>query len=443
MVHHHSLADIAIIGGGWAGCSAAFTAHQQNMQAHVFDMGAILGGRARHAHTLGIQNFDNGQHLLVGAYHSIWQQLQAVNAPIDTLFYWHTPQWHMQSSQACWHIAPSRTPLQMLLNTLKSQNTRQGVAWRDVFSWLCIMLAYKNPQRMQKKYSSICVEDWYIKAKISPFLQAHFFTPLCLAMLNTAPDKALMHYFTHVIHKVFGEKHHNAALYIPKLNLSSVYPSYMTQYATVHLKAQVKHIQWCKHTHIWQVHYLQHATQKKQNFKHVVLATPWHVTQKFLTQFWPDDAAYQNILADIPALNYTPITTLYVQACQPLHLPFLMYEDVAILNYAPAHAILSIVFSHQALQKEDCLYWLAKHAPILGLKLEYMWHICEKRATHSADATHQCFLQKMATFKDFTQKRAPSLVIAGDYLHPHYPATLEGAAAMGKAAVESIIHSSI
>ena len=60
-------ARVAVVGGGWAGLSAAVTLAEAGRQVTLFEMAPQLGGRARRVDTDG-QSFDNGQHILIGAY---------------------------------------------------------------------------------------------------------------------------------------------------------------------------------------------------------------------------------------------------------------------------------------------------------------------------------------------------------------------------------------
>src|SRR5690606_25628629 len=60
---------LAVVGGGWAGLSAAVHAFRAGHDVRVFESGTVLGGRARsiHAPTLD-REIDNGQHIMLGAY---------------------------------------------------------------------------------------------------------------------------------------------------------------------------------------------------------------------------------------------------------------------------------------------------------------------------------------------------------------------------------------
>ena len=64
---------IGIVGGGWAGLSAAVTAVRQGHQVRLFESAAVLGGRARSVHAPALQaDIDNGQHILLGAIQPPW-----------------------------------------------------------------------------------------------------------------------------------------------------------------------------------------------------------------------------------------------------------------------------------------------------------------------------------------------------------------------------------
>jgi protoporphyrinogen oxidase len=57
----------AIVGGGWAGLSAAVELSRAGVQVTVFEAARQVGGRARSVSARG-RRLDNGQHILIGAY---------------------------------------------------------------------------------------------------------------------------------------------------------------------------------------------------------------------------------------------------------------------------------------------------------------------------------------------------------------------------------------
>ncbi|HYE70682.1 MAG TPA: NAD(P)-binding protein, partial [Aquabacterium sp.] len=70
---------MAIIGAGWAGLAAAVRATEQGHHVTVFEMAKQPGGRARGV-TTRAGGFDNGQHILIGAYTRTLALMTAVGA---------------------------------------------------------------------------------------------------------------------------------------------------------------------------------------------------------------------------------------------------------------------------------------------------------------------------------------------------------------------------
>ena len=69
---------IAVIGAGWAGCTAAVDLARRGHAVTVFEAGAVPGGRARRVVRSGLP-LDNGQHLLLGAYEATRRALAIVH----------------------------------------------------------------------------------------------------------------------------------------------------------------------------------------------------------------------------------------------------------------------------------------------------------------------------------------------------------------------------
>ncbi|HCV13201.1 MAG TPA: hypothetical protein DGC76_05795, partial [Candidatus Accumulibacter sp.] len=74
----------AVVGGGWAGLTAAVELAQAGFRVTVFEAARQLGGRARSVELRG-HCLDNGQHILVGAYRETLRLMRLVGADPDRL----------------------------------------------------------------------------------------------------------------------------------------------------------------------------------------------------------------------------------------------------------------------------------------------------------------------------------------------------------------------
>ena len=71
--------QVAVIGGGYAGCAAAATLASKGVRCMLFETAPVLGGRGRRVERDGFR-LDNGQHLLLGAYETTLNLLDLVEA---------------------------------------------------------------------------------------------------------------------------------------------------------------------------------------------------------------------------------------------------------------------------------------------------------------------------------------------------------------------------
>src|SRR5690606_31758838 len=80
--------NIAVIGAGWAGLSAALELHRMGHGVTVFEAGHRLGGRARGLHSPRLDAvIDNGQHIMLGAYTETLALMRRLGLEPDDLLY--------------------------------------------------------------------------------------------------------------------------------------------------------------------------------------------------------------------------------------------------------------------------------------------------------------------------------------------------------------------
>ena len=79
---NHKSEPVIIIGGGWAGLSAAVRLVASGQAVKLFESAKQFGGRARCIPFDG-QTVDNGQHLLLGAYSETLNIMRTCGTDID------------------------------------------------------------------------------------------------------------------------------------------------------------------------------------------------------------------------------------------------------------------------------------------------------------------------------------------------------------------------
>ncbi|HEB87643.1 MAG TPA: FAD-dependent oxidoreductase, partial [Gammaproteobacteria bacterium] len=74
--------SVLIVGGGWAGLAAAVKLTKKGHAVTLLESARQPGGRARRV-AFANYTVDNGQHLLIGAYHSILELLQDIGMDVQ------------------------------------------------------------------------------------------------------------------------------------------------------------------------------------------------------------------------------------------------------------------------------------------------------------------------------------------------------------------------
>lgn len=434
--------SIAVIGAGWAGCAAAVELAAAGHKITLYESSRTLGGRARAVEING-KLLDNGQHILLGAYSETLRMLQRVGVDEEkALLRLPLQMRYPNNSDGMDFVAPRlAAPFHLIAALLRSK----GLAGADKMA----LARFSSAARwMDWRMNNDCsVSELLQRFDQTERLIKLMWRPLCIAALNTPPERASAQIFLNVLRDSLGASRAASDMLIPRLDLTTLFPQQASAFVQqcggkIKLGASAQKI--TQNDHSWIV------TQDKTEdeiYDGVVVATSASQAATLLINVTTS--------TDIPSFDYEPITTCYLQypAGTKLAIPFYALNDdpeagcwgqfvfdrgqldatqnglFAVIVSASTEAI---ELGHEALSAAIAAQ-LANTLQMPQL-MTPKWSrvITEKRATFSCTPALQ---------RPQEQTEFPALVLAGDYLASDYPATLESAVRSGVKAAKLLSES--
>lgn len=421
------LKTVAVIGAGWAGCAAAVELTKSGHKVTLIEAARIAGGRARRVtqHELPL---DNGQHILLGAYRDTLRLMREVGInPEQALLRLPLQMPYPSASDGMDFVAPHLpAPLHVAWALLRAR----GLGRADKLA----LARFSSAARwMDWQLDTDCsVSELLERFDQTARLIQLMWRPLCIAALNTPPERASAKIFLNVLRDSLGANRAASDMLLPKVDLSALFPDAAVRYVEQHggsvrFGVHVRAIE--RSGHEWQV--------DGSGFDAVILATPWWIAADLLA---PHDATLAAM-----HFEHEPITTVYLQypATVKLDNPFYALIDAPQLGHwgqfvfdrgqlhAAQAGLLAVVVSASteasALDHDEL-------AAALSLQLaaalsqpelkQALWSkvITEKRAT---------FACTPGLTRPSNQTALRGLWLAGDYTESDYPATIEGSVRSG------------
>ena len=416
---------IAIIGAGWAGLAAAVQLSSQAVVT-VFEASRQAGGRAR-----GLKNsnndfvhIDNGQHLLLGAYEQVFR-LRAVcgiNAEEHTV---RLPsQWHLLDGLD-FKTRRLPAPLHALVGMLFAKSW----TFADKRRWLQDAYALRRAQQWLSTHDTN-VLAWLNSRQVPEKHIAEFWRPLVLATMNTPLEVASLHTLAVVLDDGLLKKRRASDFCLATTDLHT----WLVEPVCRYLQQLGVHIRYQNRiTALQKAADGRHWVVGGESFDRVVIATaPYHVVDVLGEHYATSVKTY------FDQLSYSAITTVYLRYDVPLPLPhtiqgtaygcsqWLINREKLLIAKQELAAVISVSETHAHKTPDE---WVsAVHQDVLALQADmplptHSLVITEKRATVQA-SVHRALPPMAALNKQ-------GLYLAGDYCHPRYPATLEGAVQSG------------
>jgi hydroxysqualene dehydroxylase len=414
---------VAIIGAGWAGLSAAVQAQRAGHTVTLFEMSRVPGGRAR---SVGSPAFDNGQHILIGAYRETIALMQRVGIDIDRVLMRQALTLQMAGRPGL-SLKPGPAAWAFSMAVLRCADWR----WHDKLKLLqhCLVWAARG-----FRVEPDCTVD-QLCAELPMAVRSLLIDPLCVAALNTPAREASAAIFLRVLHDgLFGGRG-ACDLLLPRQGLHDLLPGPATawlqhQGATVHLGHRVQTL--LQSPTAW--------TVDGAPFDAVVLACSAVEAARLVREIAPAWSA------GIEALRFEPIVTAYV------HCPGVQLGAPMLALPEDAESPAQFVFDHGAITGNADRYvfvvsgaapWVEAGLDVTGQAVlaqaqRALWRM--GWAAERATIEHLC-AERRATFRSTpdltrpTRQVADRLLAAGDYVAGPYPATLEGAVRSGREAI--------
>jgi squalene-associated FAD-dependent desaturase len=430
-------AETIVIGAGWAGLATAVSLSHAGIPVNLYESARQIGGRARRVPFENL-TIDNGQHLLIGAYHETLAVMQTTGVDIDDVLLRQPLQLiskYPDGNTVALKAPRLPAPLHLLWSLLTAQGLSAKERWYATQLGLKLKLGRLAPEqdtsvsellRQQQQPDALCIAFW---------------NPLCFAIMNTPPDEASAEVFLRVLTDAFLHLRQDSDLLFARTDLSNIFPDPAVNYieqqgGQVHLGQRVSglEIQNRRLTGIW-------CNDQYQPAEQVVLAMPPHAIRPLLESH----SELAPLATMLQQFEYEPICTVYLHYPETVRLPL------------PMLGLLDTV-GHWAFDRRFCgqagliAVVISAHGPHMDWSNPELIDVISAELGHLFPAwpqhhSAQVIREKRATFAcrvNINQHRPANrtaidgLWLAGDFTPTGYPATLEGAVRSGVQCAQQI-----
>ena len=219
---------VVVIGGGFAGLSAAAALAERGTRVLVVDARPQLGGRATaFADRETGELVDNGQHVLFGCYRATFEFLDRIGA-LDNVRVQPTlsvPYIDRAGRRSVLKCPALPSPLHLLAGVLDWD----AIPWRDRLAVVKLAGPLRQARRELQQKGTVSAEprgtvsDWLVAHGQRQKLRAWLWEPLAVAALNQSPDVAAAAPFVRVLAEMFGPDPAASALVLPTRPLHHMY----------------------------------------------------------------------------------------------------------------------------------------------------------------------------------------------------------------------------
>lgn len=429
---------VAVIGAGWAGCAAAVELARRGAKVTVYEAARIAGGRARRIDWQG-HALDNGQHILLGAYRDTLHLMRTVGLKPSALLL-HLPlQMRYPPHEDGMDLVAPRlpAPLHLVAGVLRAK----GLTVADKLS----LARFSSAARwMGWQLNVDCtVAELLDRFDQSARLTKLMWRPLCIAALNTPPERASAQVFLTVLRDSLGANRSASDMLLPRVDLSALFPEAALAWIQKH---GGRALPGARVTSISSEdgEWLVRTAEGTERYRSVVIATSPAVAQDLLAGIDADTGS-------VPDFDYEAITTCYLQYAPSVRLSAPMLAlvddpdndrrgqfvfDRGQLDASQSGLLAVVISASGEAAASDTLEASVARQLAEVLRMPELASPLWSKAVTEKRATFAC-VPNLKRPPNATAHRG--LWLAGDYTEGEYPATIEGAVRSGLLAAGGIL----
>lgn len=419
-----------IIGAGWAGIAAAVELTRKGHPCLLLEAAQQAGGRSRSVHYPDI-SVDNGQHLMIGAYHHMLRSMKHIGINIDDMF--------LRESLRIDVYPKNKNTI--LIKTAKLPapfHLAGGIAMTKGLPVMDKIHALSFMTKVAVSNFKIA-KDCTVKQYLDKFCHSQLFIdaflePLCLAALNTPIELASTQVFFNVLRDSFKHNASDSDLLLPKKCLSQIYPDHALRYLKQHgsdykLDTRVSEIL----VENGKVTGIRCSERMIKTNKVIVATTPTAASRIMQASNMP-----ASMYKALNKLRSQPVSTVYLQFNKNVRLPYYMTGMTGTITqwlfdrrFCGQPGLIAAVMSAKGLQtaldKTVLIDVVKNEIAALFPELKNPVRtiaIREKRATFSA-------VKNIQSLRPTQKTEIKGCYLAGDYTLTPYPSTIEGAVMSG------------
>ena len=433
---------MVIIGGGFAGLSAAVTLSDRGIDVLLLERRQHLGGRAySFTDTRTGDTVDNGQHLFMGCYTHTIAFLKQVGCLHKLTFQDQTRIDFLDTQRRfdSFECPPLPPPFHVLAGLF----LMKSLSFRDK---LRALYMGRSLRAGSGENSSLTVADWLTKFKQSERIKERFWYPMAIATLNETPTVASSTMMKTVLQEAFAAGPQASSLGIASVGLSDLY----TRAAQDYIEARGGRIRFLAHVH--------RLIVQKNRVVALELKSGERIETDFLISTVPPNALWQVLdqelrvgeLQNVGKLTSSPIVSINLWFDRPLterpflgllgtNVQWLFNKDV--LHQLPRKTNqLALIIS----AAHGFTTWTKNRLVEMAVQ-ELQLLLPESRAArllHSAVVKERDATLSHTVASDSLRPPAKTsianLILAGDWTQTGLPATIESAVRSGYRAAEMI-----